>query len=173
MMPPTIFVDAREAVQMTRERFACGAEQAAAYLEDQIAAGEIEPDWSEGKPDPGGAFDWFQGVVWRTSTLQDRAIGAGPDPTFRAHRRTWPFRLRRQQLADRLITAAVATIVDQQTHTRPRPVLSEVITDMRGYIAEHDGVDLREIPRKELEHMFGVSRDSVRRALREIYLDAD
>jgi DNA-binding GntR family transcriptional regulator len=52
-------------------------------------------------------------------------------------------------------------------------VLSEVITDMRGYIAEHDGVDLREIPRKELEHMFGVSRDSVRRALREIYLDAD
>jgi DNA-binding FadR family transcriptional regulator len=81
--------------------------------------------------------------------------------------------LRRQQLADRLITAAVATIVDQQTHTRPRPVLSEVITDMRGYIAEHDGVDLREIPRKELEHMFGVSRDSARRALREIYLDAD
>ena len=80
MMPPTIFVDAREAVQMTRERFACGAEQAAAYLEDQIAAGEIEPDWSEGKLDPGGAFDWFQGVVWRTSTLQDRAIGAGSRP---------------------------------------------------------------------------------------------
>jgi hypothetical protein len=171
MIPPSLLIEPPEAVQMTRTQFGCDELAAAAYLEDLIGGGALTPDWPDGAPDPVASFDWFAGVVSRGMILQDRAFDLGEEPTFRTYRRTWPFRLRRQELLEHLDPADPAVAARPEVPPRPRRLLDRTVRRMCEYREEHGGVDLRHIPSKEAEHLFGVSRDTIGRALREIYPD--
>lgn len=173
MIPSSSLIDGREAVQIVRERFMCSGDEAVAFLEDQIAAGEIEPVWPNGSPDPVYqiTLDWFASAATWSTSLPDRADDGERAVACCRHGRTWPLRLRRQQIEE--CCARAVSPLASKTRTpdtsRTTPVLDRVIQAMREYIDTHDGVDLRGMPGKVLQGIFQASRDTCTRALRVIY----
>lgn len=176
MMPPSLLIDGREAVQIVRERFTCSGDAAVAFLEDQRAAGELELVWPDGAPDPDYriTLDWFASAAAWSTTLQDRADDGERAVSYRRHGRAWTYRLRRQQLEECCERAAAPPVSQKRAHINPRgtPKLDGVVQKMREYIDEHDGADLRGMPGKVLASLFQASRDTCARALEVIYGDA-
>jgi hypothetical protein len=168
MAEPLAYIGAARAVQLTQDQCGISAAAAIEMLGEAIDCGEIEPDWRDGRPPAACAaeLDWRDGVLRRRLRLQDRAITEdGELPVWRDHLRTWPFRLRRDDvealIADRIGGPQGSAAAPAAAPAGTGPVQSKArqLEDrMSEYVAAHGAAALREIPVKNLGPSFGGSR---------------
>jgi hypothetical protein len=82
MMPPLIFIEPREAVQLVRAALGCSSDNAVAFQCDWWFAGEITPRFTSGTP-PAGVdprmADWFAGAIVLPGKVLPRRASNGPD----------------------------------------------------------------------------------------------
>jgi hypothetical protein len=102
-LPPSLLLEARDAVQWVRARYGCTGEQADSTIQDWVDSGALPIEWL-GEPPPirplSEDLDWFRGTCTRGSRRLPRSYLEDGPQEYGSSERVYHFTIRRKALEE-------------------------------------------------------------------------